>query len=173
MNWEFINQCRFLLFILLFHWTVSYGHSEGHETRLLEFRTSHKVVDQTSKDKVEVLGSALKKHIHLLRKTSETKVDLIFLVDSSASVGKSNFGNELKFVRKLLADFVVDNNHTKIAVITFSSRRFVLRQIDYITPQPQEKHKCTLIDDDLPNIRYRGGGTYTLGAFREAKVSLN
>ncbi|XP_063401402.1 sushi, von Willebrand factor type A, EGF and pentraxin domain-containing protein 1-like [Mytilus trossulus] len=168
MNWEFINQCRFLLFILLFHRTVSYGHFEDHET----FGPSHKVVDQTSKDKVEVLGSALKKHIHLLRKTSETKVDLIFLVDSSASVGKSNFGNELKFVRKLLADFVVDNNHTKIAVITFSSRRFVLRQIDYITPQPQEKHKCTLIDDDLPNIRYKGGGTYTLGAFREAKEVL-
>lgn len=167
-----MKSCSFIFFfVLIFHQTVGFVFEEEDETNYLDFDSSNLVVDQTSKNKVENLGFVLKKHIHLLRRSSDTQVDLIFLIDSSASVGRTDFQNELKFVRKLLSDFTVDNNHTKISVITFSSKRFVLRQIDYITPQREEKNKCTLIDNDLPKIRYKGGGTYTRGAFREAKVS--
>ena len=45
------------------------------------------------------LGSLLKRRVTMLRKESE--IDLVFLVDSSASVGSQNFGNEIKFVRKV------------------------------------------------------------------------
>ena len=172
MNWKLMKSCTFILFlVLIFHQTVGFGLEEDHETNYLDFDSSNLVVDQTSKNKVENLGFVLKKHIHQLRRRPDTEVDLIFLIDSSASVGRTDFQNELRFVRKLLSDFTVDNNHTQISVITFSSKRFVLRQIDYITPQREEKNKCTLFDNDLPNIRYKGGGTYTRGAFREAKVS--
>ena len=51
------------------------------------------------RSKVDRLGSLLKRRVTMLRKESE--IDLVFLVDSSASVGSQNFGNEIKFVRKV------------------------------------------------------------------------
>lgn len=124
-----------------------------------------------SKSKVENLGAVLKKHVHELRDTINKQVDLIFLVDSSASVGPQNFLDELKFVKKLLADFTVDQNHTRVSVITFSSRQKVIRQVDYLSNPGPTKHKCALLAEVIPQIQYAGGGTFTLGAFLEAKVS--
>ena len=48
---------------------------------------------------VDKLGSILKRRVTRLRQESE--IDLVFLVDSSASVGSQNFANEIKFVRKV------------------------------------------------------------------------
>ena len=42
------------------------------------------------------------------------EADLVFLVDSSASVGAETFYNEIKFIRKLLADFTVSENTTRV-----------------------------------------------------------
>lgn len=53
------------------------------------------------------------------------RLELVFLVDSSASVGAENFFNEIKFVKKLLADFAVSYNQTRVAVVTFSSKNKV------------------------------------------------
>ena len=49
--------------------------------------------------KVDLLGLILKKRISLLRQAGQT--ELVFLVDSSASVGSENFFNEIKFIRKV------------------------------------------------------------------------
>ena len=49
--------------------------------------------------KVEKLGNTLRKRVSKLR--SRKGVDLVFLVDSSASVGSQNFYNEIKFIRKV------------------------------------------------------------------------
>ena len=49
--------------------------------------------------KVEKLGNTLRKRVSKLR--SREGVDLVFLVDSSASVGSQNFYNEIKFIRKV------------------------------------------------------------------------
>ena len=49
--------------------------------------------------KVDVLGLVLKKRIAQLRHVGQT--ELVFLVDSSASVGSDNFYNEVKFIRKV------------------------------------------------------------------------
>ena len=54
------------------------------------------------------------------------EADLVFLVDSSASVGAENFYNEIKFIRKLLADFTVSLNTTRVVIITYSSVNQVL-----------------------------------------------
>lgn len=109
-------------------------------------------------------------HIQELKNTPNKQIDIIFLVDSSTSVGKLNFVEEIKFVKKLLSDFTVDANHTRVAVITFSSRERVKRHVDYFGDDTDEKHKCSLLLEDLRNINYTGGGTYTLGAFLEARV---
>lgn len=110
-------------------------------------------------------------HITQLKSTSNKQIDIIFLVDSSTSVGKHNFVEEIKFVKKLLSDFTVDSNHTRVSVITFSSRERVIRHIDYFANESEDKHKCSLLQEDLKSIDYSGGGTYTLGALLEAKVS--
>ena len=50
--------------------------------------------------KVDKLGNTLKDRVSQLRRVHEG-VDLVFLVDSSASVGSQNFYNEIKFIRKV------------------------------------------------------------------------
>ncbi|XP_052257236.1 sushi, von Willebrand factor type A, EGF and pentraxin domain-containing protein 1-like isoform X1 [Dreissena polymorpha] len=125
-----------------------------------------------SKSKVETLGGVLKGHImELKRSTMNQEIDVIFLVDSSTSVGKKNFALEIKFVKKLLSDFTVDVNDTRVSVITFSSRDQVKRHVDYFSDVEKFRNKCSLMDD-LAKIEYSGGGTYTLGALLEAKKVL-
>ncbi|XP_047481240.1 LOW QUALITY PROTEIN: sushi, von Willebrand factor type A, EGF and pentraxin domain-containing protein 1-like [Penaeus chinensis] len=124
------------------------------------------------KSKVEVLGEILKSHVHQLRQAPGQRVELVFLVDASASVGAENFFNEIKFVKKLLADFAVSYNQTRVAVITFSSKSKVIRHIDHVTQASPDNHKCTLLETELPRIKYSGGGTYTLGAMLEAQSVL-
>jgi sushi, von Willebrand factor type A, EGF and pentraxin domain-containing protein 1 len=48
-------------------------------------------------------------------------------------VGKKNFKNEIKFVKKLLGDFIVSKNYTRVAVVTFSSVAKVVSKIDKLT----------------------------------------
>ena len=49
--------------------------------------------------KVDLLGLTLKKRIAQIRRAGQA--ELVFLVDSSASVGSDNFYNEIKFIRKV------------------------------------------------------------------------
>ena len=142
----------------------SYGPFAGYYNSL--FRP----LNADFKTKVETLGAMLKRHVQRLRATENKQIELVFLVDSSSSVGSEHFFDELRFVRKLLADFTVDVNTTRVSVITFSSRGKVIRYVDHISHPSEDKHKCGLLHEELPRVRYIGGGTYTLGAFLEAKV---
>lgn len=72
------------------------------------------------KHKVEILGKIFKAKVDEI-KDKNKKLDLIFLIDASSSIGELNFQNELKFVKKLLSDIIVDYNHSRVAVVTFSS----------------------------------------------------
>ena len=146
-------------------------NSNNIYTPYLPYQPHHPDSKQSSKDKVATLGATLKKYVHNLRYTANRKVDIVFLVDSSASVGETNFLNELKFVRKLLADFRVDQNTTRVALITFSSPSRVVREVDQLSAPSSRHHKCSLLEEELPAIKYTGGGTFTLGAVQEAQVS--
>ena len=123
-------------------------------------------------EKVARLGSILKSRVAQLRSAPNGEVELVFLVDASGSVGSVNFQDELTFVRKLLADFTVDYNTTRVAVVTFSSRSRVAIEVDQISNTDIDQHKCSLLQQDLPRVQYRGGGTYTLGAMRKAMASI-
>ena len=71
---------------------------------------------------------------HVLSAGPSAEADLVFLVDSSASVGAENFYNEIRFIRKLLADFTVSHNTTRVVVITYSSVNQVIRQVSLAPP---------------------------------------
>lgn len=63
----------------------------------------------------------------MLRWVSNKKVDIIFLVDSFLSVGCCDFEYEIKFVWKLLVDFMVDLNYMRVCVIIFFFKGCVLK----------------------------------------------
>lgn len=56
--------------------------------------------NDVTRNKIDKLGEALKRKVNFLRSPA-ILVDLVFLVDSSASVGYQNFNNEIKFIRKV------------------------------------------------------------------------
>lgn len=95
----------------------------------------------------------------------------MFLVDASASVGGENFQSELNFVRKLLSDFTVAPETTRVAVVSFSSQNNIIRHVDQISRAEESNHKCRLLNQQLVNLSYSGGGTYTRGALLDALVS--
>ncbi|XP_061166124.1 sushi, von Willebrand factor type A, EGF and pentraxin domain-containing protein 1-like [Saccostrea echinata] len=169
-TWNIFYLC--VVFPCFYNVSISLNDDDSDDisNESVYIRTEEEIA---SKSKVDSLGPVLKRHIQALRQVSNKKVDIVFLVDSSASVGPRDFNYEIKFVRKLLADFTVDTNHTRVCVITFSSKKRVLRQIDYVGQPLVDKNKCTLLEEDVPSIRYVGGGTYTLGAFLEAKKVLS
>ena len=145
------------------------GGQYGENDKLQYFGEN---IRKVGKEKLEHLGDILKSQVEELRQTPNQVLELVFLVDSSTSVGAEDFQNELKFVKKLLADFTVDEHNTRVAVVTFSSESRVIRHINQLETNNgrKEHHKCSLLQEDMPRINYAGGGTYTLGAFLEAKV---
>ena len=173
--------------------SIEYEHFFNHGTTANPKSLNHKfnkdqlgggkLENEVLKSKVEVLGEVLKHRVQALRHVPGQKVELVFLVDSSASVGAENFFNELKFVKKLLADFTVSAEAARVAVVTFSSKNRVVRHIDHVSPLTghrdlsadgggDPRHKCRLLEQELPAIGYTGGGTYTLGALLEAQSVL-
>uniref|UniRef100_A0A8C3R0R3 Sushi, von Willebrand factor type A, EGF and pentraxin domain-containing protein 1 n=1 Tax=Cyanoderma ruficeps TaxID=181631 RepID=A0A8C3R0R3_9PASS len=125
----------------------------------------------TTESKVEKLGRAFKRQVRRLRSRSG-RLEMVFLVDESSSVGPANFLSELRFVKKLLSDFPVVPAATRVAIVTFSSRSNVVPRVDYISRRRPQQHKCALLGREIPAISYRGGGTYTKGAFQQAAQIL-
>ncbi|XP_018585768.2 sushi, von Willebrand factor type A, EGF and pentraxin domain-containing protein 1 isoform X1 [Scleropages formosus] len=127
---------------------------------------------ETAEGRVARLGQMFKRQVRRLRQRS-SYLDLVFLVDESSSVGSANFLSELRFVRKLLSDFPVHESATRVALVTFSSKAHVLRRVDHISTLRPHQHKCSLFNQEIPAITYRGGGTYTKGAFQQAAQILH
>ncbi|TRY57481.1 hypothetical protein DNTS_014228 [Danionella cerebrum] len=129
-------------------------------------------LSESSESKVERLGQVFRKNVRLLRERGGC-LDLVFLVDESSSVGALNFGSELRFIRKMLSDFPVAPEATRVALVTFSSRSHVVTRVDYVSAPRAHQHKCSLFSKEIPSITYRGGGTYTRGAFQRAASREN
>lgn len=127
-------------------------------------------LSESAESKVERLGQAFKRNVRELREKSSC-LDLVFLVDESSSVGANNFLSELRFVRKMLSDFPVAPENTRVALVTFSSKTHVVTRVDHISAPKSNQHKCSLFNQEIPAINYKGGGTYTKGAFQRAAVS--
>lgn len=127
-------------------------------------------LSESAESKVERLGQAFKRNVRELREKSSC-LDLVFLVDESSSVGANNFLSELRFVRKMLSDFPVSPENTRVALVTFSSKTHVVTRVDHISAPKSNQHKCSLFNQEIPAINYKGGGTYTKGAFQRAAVS--
>nr|XP_034194420.1 sushi, von Willebrand factor type A, EGF and pentraxin domain-containing protein 1-like [Osmia lignaria] len=132
-----------------------------------EFNESLENVQRTFQNKANALSHLLKIHIDHLRNETD-QIELVFLVDASGSVGLKNFQSELNFVKNLLSDFSVEPSVTRVAIVTFGGRRNIRRNVDQISRSSGIDNKCYLLNKQLNNITYTGGGTYTKGALLEA-----
>ncbi|CAB3367991.1 Hypothetical predicted protein [Cloeon dipterum] len=142
--------------------------SSGHK------KSSGNEVNEVMKGpRVEVLGEVLRERLHTLLGRSAS-LDLIFLIDASSSVGPDNFASELRLVRKMLAGLQVSALRTRVAVVTFASE--AVTHVDSVSETPGFdagfRQKCYILEKALPSIQYSGGGTFTLGAFKEAQRIL-
>ncbi|XP_058479498.1 sushi, von Willebrand factor type A, EGF and pentraxin domain-containing protein 1 isoform X3 [Solea solea] len=163
-------------------WTTAWSAAQQSQTQLQSRRSrqmpplttsssSAGNLSESAETKVARLGQAFKRNVRELREKSSC-LDLVFLVDESSSVGANNFLSELRFVRKMLSDFPVAPENTRVALVTFSSKTHVVTRVDHITAPKSHYHKCFLFNKEIPAINYRGGGTYTKGAFQRAAQIL-
>ena len=106
--------------------------------------------------------------------------DVVFVVDTSGSIGRPNFERIKEFIKDVVLTFDVDYRYTRVGLIEFST-----------TPKIEfklfEKNNITELLDAIDNITYSGGGTSTSDAlelmrlegferyldFRRASVSQN
>ncbi|XP_053677965.1 sushi, von Willebrand factor type A, EGF and pentraxin domain-containing protein 1-like [Anopheles nili] len=130
---------------------------------------SHIHLSTSMARRMEVVNARFQDSINKM-KNSVGRQDIVFLIDASSSVGPNNFQSELRFVKKLLAGFDVSMARTRIAIVTFSSRKKIVRHVDQISQHHEDNNKCLLLNYQLPSIEYSGGGTYTYGALKEAEI---
>uniref|UniRef100_A0A8C4ECW7 Sushi, von Willebrand factor type A, EGF and pentraxin domain containing 1 n=1 Tax=Dicentrarchus labrax TaxID=13489 RepID=A0A8C4ECW7_DICLA len=174
------TNCLLVLCILNV-WTTAWTAAQQSQPKLQSRRSrqmptltsssSAGNLSESTESKVERLGQAFKRNVRELREKSSC-LDLVFLVDESSSVGANNFLSELRFVRKMLSDFPVAPEDTRVALVTFSSKTHVVTRVDHISAPKSHQHKCSLFNQEIPAINYRGGGTYTKGAFQRAAQIL-
>lgn len=172
---------RFILILILLTPSVmqtlcdDYQEFSDNENEVIETKVSRPGVNlYGNRLENSVIKSGIEGQIISFRKVITKmkfakKLEIIFLIDSSSSVGKDNFQDELSFVKRLLSDFNVSFNYTRIAIVTFSSAGKILVHVNQITDPQVENDKCTLMNFQIPKILYTGGGTYTYGAFLEAQ----
>ncbi|XP_028415701.1 matrilin-2-like [Dendronephthya gigantea] len=94
------------------------------------------------------------------------KVDLGFMLDSSGSIGSSNFDKTKSFIKDITDYFNISPNNTRVAVMSYAtlstvhfsfSRKFVSRQDLHST---------------IDSIPYSGGGTNTAQALIKAYAEM-
>ncbi|XP_033110212.1 sushi, von Willebrand factor type A, EGF and pentraxin domain-containing protein 1-like, partial [Anneissia japonica] len=119
--------------------------------------------DQVEANALRFLGS--------LEEFQNTPSEIVFLLDSSGSIGAERWPLEVDFVRQVSTVFTVSSDTSRVAIVSYSSEGQIYTRIDHIT-EPTDKNKCTLLgqlDDALP---FTSGGTYTLGALTQAETLL-
>lgn len=139
------NSICFFIIIIIITKVISNKSSDDNKRKFGEFlnfgsKKLHKsdkvnLESEIDRPKIDVLGDILKEYIEAIK--IFPKLDIVFLIDSSSSIGEHNFKSELKFVKKLLSDVIVDYNHTRVAVVAFSSSNNIVSKclFDFIFPR--------------------------------------
>lgn len=95
----------------------------------------------------------------------QTNLDLLFLLDQSGSVGRSNHNLALQFIQAVVNFFEVGGNNTRVALYTFSTgARVDLRFNANLTTQE--------VVSIIGQIPYRGGWTHTALALNFARITF-
>jgi Mg-chelatase subunit ChlD len=91
--------------------------------------------------------------------------DIVFVLDSSGSVGQANYQKMLQFVKSMASNFPIGSDKVRIGVETFSSRPYtefnLNKNLDHASV-------ATAID----HISYKSGGTNTGTALKDMYTKM-
>ncbi|XP_028413560.1 ZP domain-containing protein-like [Dendronephthya gigantea] len=90
------------------------------------------------------------------------KLDLGFILDSSSSIGRTNYGKMKSFVKDLTSHFVISQSYTRVSVISYASSSSLNFPFSRVFASRQDLHSA------IDNIPYTGGGTNTASAMAQA-----
>ena len=89
--------------------------------------------------------------------------DVVFVVDSSGSIGRPNFEKIKEFIKDVVLTFDVDPRYTRVGLIEFSTTPSIEFKLN-------EKTNLTDLIDAIDNITYSGGGTSTSDALELMRI---
>ncbi|KAL5006010.1 hypothetical protein ScPMuIL_017168 [Solemya velum] len=92
-------------------------------------------------------------------------LDIIFVLDSSSSVGKHNFRKMLAFTREFLSNADIDGGSVRVGVVIYSTDVYVQFHL-------REHHTKASLLLALDSIRYRIGSTNTAGALQTMRTEM-
>ena len=95
----------------------------------------------------------------------QTNLDLLFLLDQSGSVGRSNHALALQFIQSVVNFFEVGGNNTRVALFTFSTGATV----DLLFNSSLTTQDVVSVISGIP---YRGGFTHTAWALYYATIAF-
>ena len=86
--------------------------------------------------------------------TCAAKADIAFILDSSGSIGQTNYNKMLDFVKDVVNQFDIGSNKIRVATEIFSDRTYVQFNFNkYMTKAP--------LTQAISNIPYKRGTTNT------------
>ncbi|XP_078614399.1 collagen alpha-1(XXI) chain-like [Branchiostoma floridae x Branchiostoma japonicum] len=104
----------------------------------------------------QVLGGAsiITSQVALTAPLCNVQVDLVFVLDGTGSVGATNFEKMKTFVQKMISDFDLGPEATRIGVVVYSNRASLEISLDAYDDQEA-------LQDAVADIAYPGGYTLT------------
>ncbi|XP_052806160.1 collagen alpha-1(XIV) chain-like [Mya arenaria] len=91
--------------------------------------------------------------------------DIVFVLDDSGSVGRTNFGHALDFVREIVQQIQIGPNNAMTGLMTYSTRPHVSWNLNTLSTYSQ-------INTALKNVPYQGGITNTNDALETVRTQM-
>lgn len=86
--------------------------------------------------------------------TCAAQADIVFILDSSGSIGQTNYNKMLSFVRDVTSKFDIGPNKIQVGVEIFSDRSFIQFHLNKYSD-------IQTLDTAIANIPYKRGTTNT------------
>lgn len=90
---------------------------------------------------------------------NKTIADIIFALDTSASVSMSDFQTMLNFVEQIIRTFDIGQDNVRVGVVTFSGRSVLQFHLNKYSNMNQ-------LLDAISKVKYLAGSTNTADALR-------
>ncbi len=105
--------------------------------------------------------------IFVFKACADSRADVAFLLDSSGSIGSGNWEILKGFVIHIIDNLMIQANHTRVAIVRFSSGAEIIFGLNYI-----ESRDVSSVKNQIYNLAYLGRGTNTAAALRLMRVGV-
>ncbi|XP_044151369.1 collagen alpha-6(VI) chain-like [Bufo gargarizans] len=131
------------------------GVKEANQTQLLEITGDPKRVHFVHDfDSLKDIKNVIAQQICSAKACQNVEADVIFLVDSSGSIGTENFNKMKNFMKSLVNKTEVGPNNLQFGIVQFSDLNMEVLQLN-------KNGTTAIIWDAINKMGYMGKGTYT------------